>query len=487
MAQLEFTIGAPDYPVLNAFFACREPISIIRGPLGSGKTYCLVMRLLRQMCEQKPNAKGVRPSRWLAIRNSYPELMSTTAKDFGSVFEGLGHMRISGYEPPTFTAKFKIQDGTTIHSEIIFQALDREDSVHKLRGYQLTGIWLSETKELHRSIVDMADLRHGRYPTVVDGGVACTWHGMLGDTNAPDEDHWLFKLAEIERPPGWTFFHQPGGVLRQGDRWVPNPKAENLANLPHDYYLRGSAGKSDDWIKVNLANEYGFTIDGTPVHPEYVDSVHCAKEPIEPDPRYPLILGLDFGRTPAAAICQKWAMDRWVCVDEVLTEDMSAALFAPALKLYLDQHYPKFEILGWGDPAGDHAGQTTETTPLQILRAHGIPCRAAPTNKALLRRAALANPLTRLCMDGKHAFQLSPKCVKLRKALMGGWSYRRLKTTDGRISDEPDKGPLSHIGEALEYALAGGGEGRAARLPARSVPDWPGATREPGLAMTEYE
>ncbi len=36
---------------------------------------------------------------------------------------------------------------------------------------------------------------------------------MLGDTNAPDEDHWYYRLAEETRPEGWEFFRQPGGLL----------------------------------------------------------------------------------------------------------------------------------------------------------------------------------------------------------------------------------------------------------------------------------
>ncbi len=468
MSRVELEIGAPRYPVLNAFMRSRARASVIIGPLASGKTYGAVQRILEQSCEQKPNPEGVRPTRWLAIRNTFPDLSLTTIKDFNAVFENLGSMRYGGIEPPTFRAHFLLPDRTEVLAEVVFLALDHPDSVRKLRGTQITGIWLNEIKELPKAIVDMADLRHGRFPALVDGGVLPTWHGMLADCNAPDQDHWLYRLAEEQRPDGWEFYRQPGGVIRVGERWVPNPAAENAANLPEGYYVRGMAGKSDEWIRVFLGNEYGFVVDGKPVHPEYNDSAHCSPVELEADRRYGLVVGVDFGRTPAASITQYLEhAGRWVVLDEFTSEDMSASIFGPELKRFLDRRYPDFAVRAYGDPAGEGRGQATEDTPIQIIRAAGIPIAAAPSNAPALRRAAIANPCTRLCMDGRPAFIVSPRAKLTRKGLRGGFCYRRLRLSgEERFADVPEKGPLSHVVEACEYGLLGGGEGREAlRMP----------------------
>lgn len=482
--RAEISIGAPDYPVLNAFMGSRAPVSMIMGPLGSGKTYGAVQRLLGHMQEQEPNEAGVRPTRWCAVRNTYPDLMSTTAKDFEAVFAGLGKMRYGGLEPPTFHVGFELADGTHVRSQVIFLALDRLDSVKKLRGMQVTGFWLNEVKELIKPIVDMADLRHGRFPTLIDGGVKVTWHGMFGDCNACDDDHWYWALAEEEHPEGWEFYRQPGGVLNAGRahdgkvKWVPNEDAENLENLPVDYYTRGMVAKAEDWISVNLSNEYGFLVEGLPVHPEYVDSVHTSAVELEADRREPLVIGVDFGRTPAAAIMQRLpAMQRWQVIDELTSTNMSAALFGPELKRKLDRDYPGMPVMAYGDPAGDAAGQTVETTPIEILRAAGIPIQPAPDNVVSRRRAAVANPATRMCMDGRPALIVSPKCKMIRKGLMGGFCFRRLKLAgEDRYTDMPDKNIYSHPVEALEYGLMGGGEGHAATRP--RTPDHGGEPRQ---------
>ena len=464
----------PQGEVLAAYMESRARVTCIMGPLGSGKTFQSCQKILTLMCEQRPNRAGVRKSRWYAIRNTYPDLTSTTIKDWLELFGDLGKYKGGGMEPPTHSLDFDLEDGTTVQSQLVFVALDREDAVKKLRGAQVTGFWLNEMKELPKSIVDMADLRHGRYPSAVDGGAS--WHGMIGDTNAPDEDHWYYRLAEEERPQGWEFYKQPGGVFNCGEdgngriKWQPNPLAENINNLPDGYYQRGLAGKSDDWIKVNLANEYGFVQDGKPVHPHYIDSVHCAGTELAADPDYPICIGIDFGRTPAAVIWQKNAVGRWTALDEFVTEDMSAALFGPELKRYLDQHYPGYQVEAWGDPAGSGKGQATDDTPIQILRAHGIPVQPCHSNDPTLRRAAIANPCTRLCMDGKPGLLISPKCRVLRKGLMGGFCYKRLKVAgDERYHELPDKNKYSHVVEAAEYALLGGGEGHAAVRPKTPV------------------
>lgn len=459
-AKIEYRLK-PQGDVLAAFMRSTARCQMIMGPLGSAKTFQCCQKNFKLMNQQQPDRQGVRKSRWYAVRNTYPDLFSTTIKDWLDLFGDLGEFKQGSKEPPTHRIEYDLEDGTCVQSEAIFLALDREDHVKKLRGAQATWFWLNEVKELPKAVVDMADLRHGRYPSRMDVGP--TWHGMIGDYNAPDDDHWLYMLAEEERPDGWEFFRQPGGLIHLGDgKLVVNPNAENLKNLPDGYYIKGKEGKSIDWILVNLCNEYGSVQSGKPVHPEYVDSVHCTADPIPYDPAFPLLLGVDFGRTPAAAIMQKLPM-RTHIIDEFVSEDMSAAVFGPQLKLYLDAMYPGATVEGWGDPAGDHKGQAVETTPMQVLNAAGIPCQPCFTNETIIRRAAIANPLTRLAVDGKPALLVSPKARTIRKGLKGGFCYRRVQVAgEARYTDEPDKNRFSHPVEAAEYGLLGAGEGYAA-------------------------
>jgi hypothetical protein len=227
-------------------------------------------------------------------------------------------------------------------------------------------------------------------------------------------------------------------------------------------------GKTDDWIKVNLANEYGFVSSGKPVHPMYVDSVHCQHLEFEPSKDIPVVLGFDFGRTPACAFLQRTSMGRWVCFDEFCLIDSGAIDFAPQLKRYIDGNYPDHKFRGWGDPSGDNKNQANADTPFKIIRAAGIPCSPTNTNDPAMRRAALELPMKENCMDGKPRFTVLPKAKMIRKGLQGGFCYRRIQVSGDRYTDEPDKNEYSHPVEALEYALQGEGEGRQALTRAQS-------------------
>ena len=452
----------PQGMVLQQYFDSQAPVQLIIGPLGSGKTIQTCVKIPEIMRKQEPNSQGVRLNRWIAARNTYSELFTTTIKDWLECNGHLGEFNQGGKKPPTHFLDFNLEDGTRVLAEMIFIAFDRPDHVKKARGIQTTGVWLNEAKELPKSVVDMLDLRHGRYPSKKEG-VEPTWHGMLGDCNAPDEDHWLYHLAEEDKPKDWDIFKQPGGVIKQGSTWVLNPEAENLSNLPHDYYNRGLQGKGEDWIKVNLANEYGFVSDGKPVHPRYVDSVHCQDIDFTLDKDLDIILGFDWGRTPACSFMQKTTVGGWVVFDEFGAEDMSAITFAPELAKHIRANYPSHSFKGWGDPSGGKS-QSTDDTPFKIMNAEGVPCRPTEkSNDVLLRRSGVEMPLRDIGMDGKPRLVVLPKAKMIRKGLAGGFCYKRVMTSgDERYHDEPDKNKYSHYVEALEYALVGEGEGKKA-------------------------
>jgi len=464
----------PQGPTLEEYILSEQQRTMIMGPLGSGKTNASCWKGFRIMRGQRANAQKVRQTRVIAVRNTYPDLYSTTIKDWLDMFEPLGQFKQSGREPPTHYIEFLEEDGTRVEAEMVFLALDREEHVKKLRGLQATAAWVNEVKEVPKAILDMLDLRVGRYPKEVWP----TWYGIFGDTNAPDTDHWYYRLAEEIRPSGWTFLRQPGGVVRETPQspWVVNkgqfvPRiagpAENVQNLPHGYYEKGIEGKSDPWILVNLANEYGYVSDGMPVHPDYIDSVHC--KAFELVPQLPIHIGLDFGLTPAAIIGQRMLTGQWRWRYEVVTTDTGVQRFARELKRFLAEHCRGMTIASiTGDPAGDQRqeGDEEERTVFQLLAGEGVIALPAPGNNDFaLRTDAVNKPMTQL-IDGAPGFLLHPECRVTRIGMQGGYKFRRLKVAgDERYENHPVKNKYSHPCEAGHYMHLGAGEGIALLRP----------------------
>jgi hypothetical protein len=453
-------VATPTLAALHASDAKRRGII---GPVGSSKSTAMCMEIMRRAHEMPPDKDGVRWSRWMVVRNTYRELKDTTLNTWLEWFPE-SRVGLFNYSDMAHRIRLALGDGTSVHLEVMFRSFDKPRDIGKALSLDITGAWINEAREIPKFIVDAIDDRIGRYNP---GGLpkGSFWHGLIMDSNPPDEDHWWFKLAEETKPedrPGWEFFRQPGGLVEvAGEKFEPNPLAENIDHLPLDYYRDKAVGKSLDHIRVYYCARYGFVQDGKPVFPEYRDEMHCAKAPLEPVPGLPLLLGQDFGLTPAAVIGQRLANGRIQIIDEMVAQDMGIQRFGQDLLPLLHTRYPVYELLYFGDPAGDQRAQTDETTPFQILRALGLPIRPAPSNDFTLRREAVAGLLNRL-VDGKPGLLISPTCKNLRKALAGGYAYKRVQVSGAeRYQDKPDKGPYSHVADALQYLCIGAGEGRA--------------------------
>jgi hypothetical protein len=465
----------PGGDVLKNFMKDDHFFRGLRGPVGSGKSACCAIEIFRRALAQEPNQDGIRKSRWAVVRNTNPQLRTTTIKTWLDWFpENVWGKML--WHPPPYTHHIKKGD---LDLEVIFLALDRPEDVKKLLSLELTGVWINEAREVPKQIVDACTMRVGRFPSMKDGGP--TWYGVIADTNAPDEDHWWPVMSGeaplpehvsreealmLVKPDTWEFFTQPGGMVAEVDsegnvvEYKKNPKAENITNLTPNYYPDIITGKTKSWIDVYVLNKLGSLSDGKQVYPMFDEAVHVSREPIIATPSVPIIVGLDFGLTPAAAFCQS-VRGRWYVLHELVAQDMGIVRFSEVLKQEMAQKFPNFQFIVYGDPAGDYRAQTDERTPFQILRKSGIKAYVAPTNDPALRIEAVATPLNRM-VDGQPGFMIDQRCTNLVKGFRGGYHYRRLQVSGAaRHEERPDKNKFSHIHDALQYAFCGGGEGRA--------------------------
>lgn len=94
------------------------------------------------------------------------------------------------------------------------------------------------------------------------------------------------------------------------------------------------------------------------------------------------------------------------------------------------------------------------------LRAEVWKVLPAPTNDWVVRRDAVGELFERM-VDGRPAFMVDPgHCTILTAALDGQYAYPRMHTGDERYGDRPLKNRFSHVADALQYVVLGGGEGR---------------------------
>ncbi len=469
----------PPGPIAKAFLKDSSFVRGIRGPVGSGKSVTCCMEIMRKAVHQAPNSAGVRRTRWAVIRNTNPQLKTTTIKTWRDWFDDeIG--RFVWSPPYTHNINFALGDKTTVELEVIFLALDKQEDVKKLLSLELTGVWINEAREIPKSIVDACTMRVGRFPSMRDGGPS--WFGVIMDTNSPDETHWWAIMSGeaptpeymsseekllLVKPNDWVFYKQAGAMTEKKDKsgaligYEHNPKAENTKNMQPDYYDKIILGKTPQWVKVYVLNEYQALMDGKSVYASFRKDTHVAKSPIEPIDGVEVIVGIDFGRTPSAVFCQQNFGGRWTVFHEVIGQDMGAGRFAEVLKREIARNsWDKHDFKFVGDPAGNQMAQTSENTPFMILRAAGINAHPAPSNDAVMRVEAVEGVLNRMT-DGYPAMTISPNCTVLISGFEGGYQYKRqYHMGNEKYEERPSKNRFSHIHDALQYAVLGGGEGR---------------------------
>ena len=442
--------------------------------LGLESLLACCIEVFRRALGARKGPDGIRKSRWAIIRNTNPQLRTTTIKTWLDWFPEEDWGKFTWSVP--YTHHIKKGD---IDLEIIFLALDRPEDVKKLLSLELTGIWINEARELPKSIIDACTMRVGRFPSMRDGGPS--WTGVIADTNAPEEDHWWPIMSgevpipdHIPReqakmlvtPDNWRFYTQPSGMEEvrneegELEDYIPNKSAENQANMMKSYYPNLIQGKTKSWIDVYVMNRLGHIQDGKPVYPMFAPDVHVAKEEIPVAAGVPVYVGVDFGLTPAAVFGQK-VRGRWLLQSEIVAIDMGIVRFAEVMRNELATRFAAAgEAIIYGDPAGDFRAQTDESTPFHILRGAGL--RAFPThsNSVDLRLEAVSSQLTKM-VEGKPVLLIDRRCPTLIKGFESGYAYKRMEVSGERYADKPDKNMFSHVHDAAQYLFLGAGEGRA--------------------------
>jgi len=441
---MELRKGPTWGPVASSFIHSKARVRAIVGPVGSGKSSAAAFALMRMATNTQRGRDGVRRSRSIIVRNTYRELEDSCIKTFFHwVPRGLGSWRPGDMQ---FTVSVPGE-----HEHVfMFRAFDSAGDVGKLLSTEYSYAWLSEARELPVELIHMLPARL-RYPSQL---MAPGFAGrIIVESNPSDLGHWLYLHCVEQRPADWEVFQQPSGL---------SPDAENVANLPADYYAGLIASRPASWVDCFIHGKWVYHTDDAAVYPEWFASRHVAARPLDVAPGLPVFVGLDFGLTPAAAFIQRAASGQYRVCDEICTDNMGAARFAKEIKHMLATRYrdcPQVEI--WGDPAGEQRAQTDESTPYQILAAQGVNATPTVSNDWTTRRESIASLLQASDMRGEAALVVSPTCKILTRGMAGDYRFQRTQVSGtARYSQSPVKSSSSHVCDALAYGLLGAGEDR---------------------------
>ncbi len=439
-------------------------VQLVMGPYGSGKSTLCINKIVDTSCRMPKWHAGRRRAKWLIIRNTSGELQSTTLQTWLQWFGDLGV--IKKRQKPLLTYEHTFNDGHgIIELELVFIALDRDEDIRKLKSIEATGAYINELSEVPQAVLHhlIGRVNH-RYPS----HAFCSepyWSGIIADTNPPDEDHWINKDFELNPTPNYKIFHQPSGLIQNGDgsfakdkigNYIANPDCDNYANLSPDYYVKLAEKRTEGFIKVYCGGKYGIVESGKRVYPEYNDDIHSVPR-LDAIQGLPIHLGWDFGLTPACIVFQISPRGQARILKEYVAVDMGIRTFAKNVVLPdLPVSFPYNKI---GESEADPSGAAGDTIMEELscigeLNSLGIKTNGASTNDPDVRISSVRYFLNTM-IDGQPAYVLSREgAPMLRKGFINGYVFKRMSITgDERYQDKPNKNKYSHPHDAQHYGL----------------------------------
>lgn len=433
------------------------------GPVGSGKTTAIFMKLVYMAGLQKPGPDGIRRSRAVIVRNTSTQLRDTTLNSWFTWFKDgqAGYWRA--------TDKVFVLRYGDVECEVLFRPLDTPQDVARVLSLEVTFAIIDEFVEIPQEIIDALSARCGRYPSAVMGG-ATNW-GMWGSSNPSTEDNWWFDYLHnsagiIQPGEGHSLHHRIVFDERNARYFLQpsgfSPFAENVENLPggRGYYENQAKNKTEAWIKQFLEAEWGYSVSGKPVIASFNPKVHVAKVGLHFDPNLDLIAGFDPGIGGAAMIFgQEDPEGRAHILGEIITQGVGAARFiSERLRPYLNRRFPDLQpgrFIIAPDPAANNRNPNDEGTIVATIKRH-FPVSIESNNRLPLRVDAYDYFCTKMAFGMPSLIIDERECPILIRALKGGWRYpldSKEQIKESQAGAKPEKNAYSHPGDAGGYLL----------------------------------
>jgi hypothetical protein len=231
-------------------------------------------------------------------------------------------------------------------------------------------------------------------------------------------------------------------------------EAENIENLPADYYNRLLEGTSEAFQRVFIHGLNGDDMSGRAVFGELFNYEFHTRKTLRPLDGHTFMIGLDTDRNPAAIIMQRDPIGRLLVLKEVTVEGVGLEKFFSGhlTPVMMEKFFGSAYVVA--DPSCVKRDSISEESQLMAINRMGYQVALAPTNDIEPRLRAVDTILT-LQIGGEAAVLISREgCPMLIRALQSEYRYPRSRA--GELNPKPMKShPWSDLVDALGYGAMG--------------------------------
>ena len=460
-------------PMMRRFFADTPHafISLLRGPIGCGKTHGLC-KYLQNYIVNLPVESGVISGRILCIRNTADMLRTTTVATFLQAWPKSIPCRYirSGAGGGNFYAEFPVvRDGVErrVELEVLFRAYELERSMAGFLGMEISAVFANEVNQLPRGVVETAMTRTNRWPREIPAEKRRLM--AVCDSNSFDRGHSLYSLF-YERASRERLAEELGvsahNLIRTYD--YPGGMSEGADYPPgvdYDWYRNLRAARNDEaWSRIFIDNEFGAEVFGDRCYKEFSRAVHVRE--VRANGHDALWLAMDGGKDSAFLLFQQTAAGAAIVDEMVFQREDLEKCCEVAADYFASKYPPRTEKGGyrWSagccDPGLDSTSQWDSVKFIDLVNSaftrKGLPAFVKAATNEVDARISVVNRHLRTLEKGHPCLVVSDACEWTARA-MEMYHYRRMnvRTSSGdeRYAPAPEKTQESHAAEAVAYGL----------------------------------
>lgn len=296
-------------------------------------------------------------------------------------------------------------------SKISIRSSDNKDA---LRGAKYNFIVLDECADMHPD----------------------TWYSVLRPTLSDTGGHAMF----IGSPKGRNFFY---------DLWLEGNSTEDWSSYQYTTLEGGNvppeeieAARRDlDIHRFQTEYEAQFISTESVLFYAFTED-NMVQKPILPEERTPLIIGMDFNRSPMSAIIGQKTADTYHVFDEI--EIYSSNTFEMVQEIKRRYGNGR-QMYAYPDATGAFGSTNSTTSNHIILQNNGFKVITDKTNPSIADSITAVNSMLRSA-NGDIRLTIDPKCRRLRECLI-----KHTYKENTRVIDK-DSG-YDHLTDCLRYVI----------------------------------
>lgn len=427
-------------PTQSAFVQSTAHINHLTGPMGEGKTYCAVARIIRHAhrCQ-------LRPLRAAIIRDTHENLKTSTVR---SIIEVLGDRAFfkNDYKKLYIRAEYPV--------ECDLYGIDDQASISKLQGPNYGTIWLEEPAPIYEKanaglpyeVFEMSLARCGRQAGSIPN--------LQITQNPADEEHWTTELIDA---PEEYMIADDGTIITKKTYHIA--KGENKYLSPLQRAMNQAAFKNDPakWARY-VEGTIASVSRGINVINNYGEHFHYSQTILPFYPQLPAVRMWDGYQHPVCVIAQENPHGQLVAHDCIYYPGYGVKeLIEDKLKPLLNTPKYRGKTAKWrdiGDPSMRTPDQSTANMSAAKIISAALDTHFEPGPTRWENRIQpLNHALGKTVAGGRPLILISASAYPLHKALKGGWHYKK-DNNGNRIGKEAVKNESDHIGNAFAYGVA---------------------------------